>query len=108
MPAGGLPHTARGWAAGGHRSVGGHRSPTPQLGATLIPVVIALVFAASLFAFGCWGRRNAGRLVPTGFSKEGQDRKERQFRRNARIMQLTAGFLVLLVVVSAIVNLFRS
>lgn len=74
----------------------------------MIPVVIALIFAASLFAFGDWGKRNAARLVPPSIPKSARAKKERQMRRNAKMMQYSAGFLVLLVVVSTAINLMRS
>ena len=74
----------------------------------MIPVVIALIFAAGLFAFGEWGKRNAAQLVPPSIPKGDQAKKERQMRRNAKIMQYSAAFLVLLVVISVAVNLIRS
>lgn len=74
----------------------------------MIPVVVALFFAAGIFAFGYWGKQNAAQLVPPSLSKAAREKREHQMRRNAVIMQFSAGFLVLLVVVSIAVNLVRS
>jgi hypothetical protein len=57
--------------------------------------VVALVFAAVLFAIGRWGRRNAAGLVPSALSEEGQRSQERALRRGSVACQLAAGlFLV--------------
>lgn len=62
----------------------------------MIPVLTALALAAGMFAFGTWGRRNADSLVPQAFSAYGKAKKAHQLRRNARLIQVSAGVLTLL------------
>jgi hypothetical protein len=64
----------------------------------MIPVLTALALAAGMFSFGTWGRRNADSLVPQAFSAYGKAKKAQQMRRNARLIQVSAGVLALIAV----------
>jgi hypothetical protein len=70
----------------------------------MIPILTALALATGMFAFGTWGRRNADSLVPQAFSAYGKAKKAQQMRRSARLIQVSAGVLALLVVGDLVVS----
>jgi len=70
----------------------------------MIQLLGGLLMAAAMFGFGWWGRRNACALVPRSFSPYGRARKAQQIRRNATLIQITAGVLLAIVIAGAVVG----